>query len=180
MTSRRSLLFAFVVAFLAFAATHLLPIEGNVRALTSATEGQPILDMKPSFSSDEVYQRLAAFGAVGRAAYRQTITTTDIVFPLSVFVFLFLLARYTAGRLNVGGRLRPLLLALPIAYFAADMAENAAVLAMLWDYPQRHDLIGGSIGYVTVVKRVAQAAALLGPLVLLLAGRIRGHKAAAG
>ncbi len=173
MTSRRSVMFAFTLAFAAFAATHLSSIPGSVRSLTAAMGGQPILDMKPSFSSDEVYQRLTGFGEAGRAAYRSTVLTTDVIFPLCVFVFLYILARYTADRLNLSDGHRSLLLGVPIAYFVSDMTENVAILALLSSYPDRQDLIGATIGYVTMVKRVAQGAAVFVPILLLVALRFR-------
>ncbi|MEO6113355.1 MAG: hypothetical protein ABIP07_02755 [Sphingomicrobium sp.] len=173
MTSRRSVLIGLAVAIAAFAATHLLPIPGSVRALMESMGGQPIFDMEPSFSSDEVYERLAAFGEVGRAAYRHTVVTTDIIFPACVAAFLFLLARFTADRLDVSRGLRALLLALPIAYFLSDMTENVAIFVLLSDYPERHEIIGGGLGYLTVIKRAAQAASLLLPASLFLIHKVR-------
>lgn len=135
--------------------------------------GQPILDMKPSFASEEVYDRLTAFGETGRAAYRHTVVTTDVIFPLCVLLFLFFLARYTADRLNLTRGGRWVLLAVPIMYFVADMAENAAIFTMLSTYPDRQDLIGATIGYLTLFKRVAQGAAVFVPILLLVALRFR-------
>ena len=167
------MLLAFALAFAAFAATHLLPIPGSVRSLTAAMGGQPIFDMKPSLSSDEVYQRLAGFGEAGRAAYRSTVLTTDVIFPLCVLIFLFLLARYVADRLNLSRGRRLLLLAVPIAYFISDMAENVAIYTMLSSYPDRQEIIGGAIGYVTLFKRLAQGAAIMVPILLLVAFQFR-------
>lgn len=166
MTSRRSVLIALGIALAAFVATHLLPIPWSVHQLTAAMGGQPIFDMKPSFSTDEVYQRVAAFGEVGRAAYSRTVLTTDVVFPLCVLAFLFLLARYTAEQLTPARALRGLLLTMPIVYFVSDMAENAAIFVILSDFPARHELIGSYLGYLTVVKRVTQAGAILLPAAL--------------
>jgi len=173
MTSRRAVLIAFGVALAAFVGTHLLPIPGSVHQLTAAMGGQPILDMKPSFSADETYQRLAAFGEAGRAAYRRTVVTTDVVFPFCVLAFLFLLARYTADRLNPSRPLRVLLLAVPIICFLSDMAENAGIFVMLSDFPERHELVASYLGYLTVIKRVSQVASIVLPAILFFADGAR-------
>lgn len=45
--------------------------------------------------------------------------------------------------------------------------------AMLSSYPARQELIGATIGYVTLFKRVAQGAAIFVPILLLVAVRFR-------
>lgn len=173
MTSRRSVLIALAFAGAIFVVTHLLPLPGSVRALAEATGGRPILDLDPSFSADEVYRRLAAFGVEGRAMYRQTLLTSDIVFPLSVLVFFHLFARRAAEQLSPPKPVRMLLLAMPFAYFLADLAENAGIFAMLAYYPARLDAIAGNLGFVTAFKRAAQFAALLLPAALFFMAELR-------
>jgi hypothetical protein len=158
-------LIAFVVALAVFAGTHLLPLPGTVHELMAATGGQPILDLQPSFSVPELYARLAAFGEEGRAMYGWMLVTSDIVFPLAVFAFLFLLARYAAGELSPPRPVRAVLLALPILYLVADLAENAAILMILSAYPE-NSALAGWVGYLTVAKRIGQAGGVLLPLVL--------------
>ena len=84
MTSRASVLTALAVAAAIFVVTHLLPVPGSVHLLAQATGGQPILDLSPSFTAGEVYDRLGAVGNEGRAMYKRTLLTSDIVFPLSL------------------------------------------------------------------------------------------------
>ena len=68
-------------------------------------------------------------------------------------------------------RLNPLvrsaLLSLPIAYVALDLAENAAVLVLLHNYPERMDLLAGILAVITVAKRAASLLALVVPLAIL-------------
>lgn len=173
MTSRRAVIIAFAAAMAVFIITHLLPLPGSVRALAEATGGQPILDLDPSFSADEAYRRLAAFGVEGRAMYRQTLLTSDIVFPLSLLAFFHLFARRAAEQLSPPRWIRIPLLAIPFAYFLADLAENAGIFAMLAYYPDRLDPIGGNLGVVTAFKRAAQFAALLLPLALFFLAELR-------
>ena len=173
MTSRRSVLIALAFAGAIFVVTHLLPIPGSVHALADATGGQPILDLEPSFSAEDAYNRLAAFGEDGRAMYRRTLLTSDIVFPLSLTAFFFLFARYAAEQTAPPKVFRAVLLTLPFAYFLSDFLENAGIFMMLTDYPVRHGLIGDNLGYVTVFKRIAQFAALLLPPALFFVAELR-------
>ena len=171
MTSLRSVLIALVILIAVFIATHMLPIPGSLRDLMAAAGGQIILDQKPAFSTAEVYQRLDAFGQIGRERYRWFLVTTDVIFPLTLLAFLFLLARYTSQQLAPAQALRGLLLIFPFAFFVFDMIENLSIFLMLSDYPERHQLMGGLLGYVTIIKRLSMYAAIVLPLVVfLLAG----------
>ena len=172
-TLRRAVLIAFAAAIAIFVITHVLPLPGSVKALAEATGGQPILDLDASFSADQVYRRLAAFGEDGRAMYKRTLLTSDIVFPLSLLVFFHLFARHAAGQLSPPRPIRILLLAMPFAYFLSDLAENAGIFAMLAHYPDRLDAIGGNLGFVTAFKRAAQFGALLLPPALFFLAELR-------
>ncbi|NOT42455.1 MAG: hypothetical protein HOP13_18415 [Alphaproteobacteria bacterium] len=177
MTSLRSVLIAFVILIAVFIATHVLPIPGSLRDVMAAAGGQTILDQKPAFSTVEIYQRLDAFGQTGRALYQRFLVTTDVIFPLTLLAFLFLLARYTSQQLAPPRALRGLLLIFPFAFFVFDMIENLSIFQMLSDYPERHRLTGDLLGYVTVVKRLSMYAAIVLPLVLFsLAGIRRWRK----
>jgi hypothetical protein len=179
-TLRRAVLIAFAAAIAVFVITHLLPLPGSVKVLAEATGGQPILDLDPSFSADEVYRRLAAFGEEGRAMYKRTLLTSDIAFPLSLLVFFHLFARHAAAQLSPPKPIRLLLLAMPFAYFLSDLVENAGIFAMLANYPVRLDLVGDNLGYVTAFKRAAQFAALLLPPTLFFAAEARRLSALPG
>jgi hypothetical protein len=168
VASGRSVIVAFAVAATAFVMTHLLPVPGSVHQLMAATGGQPIFDMQPSFSVDETYARLATFGETGRAMYSRTLITTDVIFPVCVVAFLFLLGRYTATKLAAPPLTRALLMGLPLAYFALDLIENASIFALLSSYPERNELIASCLPYLTTAKRIAQAASILLPTALYL------------
>ena len=176
MNSLQAMLIAFTLVLLTFVVTHVLPIPGGLHDLMNLTGGQPILDQQPAFSSDETYRRLAALGEPGRTMYRRILLTTDVVFPLSVLAFLFVLARFTLRRLAQPSAVRRLLLVLPFAYFVPDMIENASIFVMLSDFPVRHEFLGKGLGYLTVTKRVSLFVAILLPAgLLLLAGGKRLH-----
>lgn len=82
-------LIAFLIVLFLFTITHLMKFPGSVGYLREISNGQKTLDLQASFSSTETYQRLNAFGEIGRQMYMRTMLTVDLVFPLSMFIFLF-------------------------------------------------------------------------------------------
>jgi hypothetical protein len=151
-TSAKALLIAFVVFATVFVATHMSPQFGGAKAISAALHGLPILDQQPSFSSDDVYQRLEAFGMAGRDMYQRFTYSSDLVFPLTLLVFLSLLAKFVAQRSVLSIQWRKALMALPFVWFASDMLENAIVFSLLSQFPTRNDALGGLVGFVTVAK----------------------------
>jgi hypothetical protein len=167
MSRAKQVLTAFLLFLAILLLTHLIKLPGTVPYLMEITGNQPILDLKASFSSAETYQRLEAFGDLGRRMYLRTMLTVDIVFPLSAFAFLLLLAAFAAERLKLVGPARRGLMALPIAYLFLDFFENMTVVILLLNFPNQIEFLASSIGYLTVGKRVCMYAALLIPISLL-------------
>lgn len=163
MISGRSVLIALVIALVIFVLTHFAPIPGSLADLSSVNGGHAILDQQPAFTTQSVYERLNAFGDEGRRLYQRFLLTTDIVFPLGLLAFLFLLARFTAARLVATPVLEVLLPIIPLVWFALDMVENLSIVALLSDYPEQNELIAANIGLVTVAKRYALVASILLP-----------------
>jgi hypothetical protein len=60
-----------------------------------------------------------------------------------------------------------LFLSVPFVYVAFDLLENASVLALLANYPERMDVLAASLPYTTVVKRAASVFAVGIPLAML-------------
>jgi hypothetical protein len=173
MVGIRRVLGAFVLMLAVFGATHLLSYPGSVAHFKAATGGQKILDMQPSVSADETYQRLQAMGEGGRELYLRLILTVDIVFPLAVLLFSFVLARFAAERANLKGWSRAILVALPLVYWGFDLLENASVAAMLLQHPDRVDWLAGTVRYLTKGKRLFMVLAFVVPLVLLAVVSVR-------
>lgn len=168
MTRPRSVLIAFSAVVVVFVITHALKFPGSLAYLMEATGGQKILDMQASFSSAETYRRLEAMGELGRRMYLRTVLTIDLVFPLTVFVFFSVLARFTTEKLGLRPALSKALHVMPWAYLVLDFIENAIVLALLWHFPERLELLGGVIGYFTRGKRIAMMVSMFLPPALLL------------
>jgi hypothetical protein len=166
-------------AVLVFAVTHFLPLPGTLRDVMSKNGGHIILDLRPVFSSDGVYQRLSSFGEAGREAYLQMMLTMDMLFPAVFTTFLVLLALYTLSRTGAQGTTGFLLLLLPFSYLLPDLAENLAIAWLIGHYPNRYDDLASALAYITTLKRMFMYAALVLPLALLslnLIGRRRRSK----
>lgn len=168
MTRPRSVLIAFSAVLIVFVVTHALKFPGSLAYLMEATGGQKILDMKASFSSAETYQRLEMMGEFGRKTYLRTVLTIDLVFPLTVFAFFTMLARFTTERLLMSPALDKALRVMPAAYLALDFIENAIILSLLWHFPERLEVLGGAVGYFTRGKRIAMMLAMFLPPALFL------------
>ncbi|MDZ7936844.1 MAG: hypothetical protein U5M53_00620 [Rhodoferax sp.] len=141
-----------VAAISTFAATHMVPLLGGVKALGSALGGQRIFDQHASFTSAEVYARLDAFGPVGREMYQHFTYSADVLFPLTLLAFLFLLAKFVGERTSLGAIIRKAMTAVPIVWFSTDMLENAMVYKLLTQYPKENVFIGDVLGTVTIIK----------------------------
>ena len=168
----RHVALAFVLLLVTFAMTHLLSFPGSLAHFREATGGQKILDMRASSSATETYERLAAMGETGRALYLRLILTIDIVFPLAMLAFLLMFARFAAQRAGLPVWAARLLTLPPLLYFGLDLLENASVLAMLVEYPDRLDGVASIIGYLTRGKRGSMMVAFLAPVVVIVGSRM--------
>jgi len=167
MTKRGTFVFAFVLAFLVVFAVHFLDFPGSVRRFKETSGGGVLLDQSPSFTVDAIYKRLSNYGEEGRKEYKLRNVTVDILLPLSLFPFLFLLMFHAVRSVQFNRSLRVVLLSLPFVYVIFDVAENAAVLVLLHNYPSHVDAVAGLLPYVTSVKRAASLLALFVPLGIL-------------
>lgn len=164
ITNRKVFAFALLGASLVFFAVHFLDFPGSVPDFMKVSGGGTLLDVKPSFSEEAIYQRLALYGEEGRKNYAFRNVTVDILLPLSLFPFLFLLMLRAVKRLALGPAPRTFLLALPFVYVTFDLAENASVLALLAHFPDRYHALASVLPYLTAVKRAASILALVIPL----------------
>lgn len=167
MSRGRTVLVTSLVAVVVFVVTHVASFPGSVSHFRQVTNGQVILDLRPSSSAAETWQRLDAMGEAGRAAYVKLVAVVDVIFPLSVAAALFTLALFVARRLSLRRSLTIALAMLPLLYFVLDLAENAVVLRLLLAFPERLDTEGALVGILTRAKRIAQLAALFTPLALV-------------
>jgi hypothetical protein len=167
MRTRKAFVIAGLWAFLVVVAVHFIQFPGSVPDFNRASDGGILLDASPAFTPDGIYHRLAGYGDAGRRNYSFRNVTIDVLLPLSVLPFLVLLIRRALARYSLGPVLRGLLLSMPVAYVVFDLLENASVLALLANYPERMNVLAASLPYTTLVKRAASLFALGIPLAML-------------
>jgi hypothetical protein len=154
------------VAALVVFAVHALDFPGSVPNFVRSSGGGVLLDVKPSFSEEETYQRLSAYGEQGRNNYAFRNLTIDVLLPLAVFPALFLLMLHALDRSSPGRVTRAFLYSLPLIYVIFDFAENGTVLLLLSYFPDRMHFLAGILPYLTVIKRTASLLSLAVPLVI--------------
>lgn len=154
-------------------AVHFLDFPGSVPNFQQVSGGGTLLDAVPAFTADSTYQRFEAYGDVGRQNYSFRNVTVDILLPLSVLPFLFLLMLRAVAAIPVGRFVRATLLAVPLVYLIFDLLENSIVLVLLSSYPERLDTLAVTLPYATIIKRIASVLAIGVPLMLLGFGSLR-------
>jgi len=162
--SGRTVVYTLLGFVMVFAATHLFSLPYTMASLGEMTGGLPLFDQRTSFSAEEVYSRLTQFGPEARLVYQRFTYTADLVFPLTFLLFLSSLAGFVGERSTVSQRFRYLMIVLPAMWFLSDMLENIMTFALIAQFPRPANVIGGLIGYVTVVKFSLLFMALLLPL----------------
>ena len=167
MRSPKIFLLTLVWAVLIVVVVHFLDFPGSVPNFTDVSEGGALLDAVPAFTNDEVYARLTGYGEQGRQNYSFRNVTVDVLLPLSVLPFLFLLALRASTSLSRRRLLRMLLISVPFVYVMFDLLENATVVRLIERYPGRLDLLASSLPYTTIIKRAASLLAIALPLGIL-------------
>ena len=160
MTTRTIFLTALVWAVVVVLVVHFLDFPGSVPNFRQVSGGGTLLDASPALTADAIYQRLGEYGDEGRKNYFFRNVTVDILLPLSVLPFLFLLMRRAVISIALSGFLRAMLLSLPVVYVLFDLLENSIVLVLLGKYPERLDTLAASLPYATIIKRVASLLAI--------------------
>jgi hypothetical protein len=173
MRNRILLVLAVALALIVGVGVHSVDFHGSVPEFVRLSGGGVLLDAKPAFSEDAIYQRLADYGEQGRSNYEYRNRTIDVLLPLAVFPALFLLMVHALDRFSPGRITRAILYSLPALYVLFDLAENSAVLMLLSEYPSRLPFAAGALPYLTVIKRAASLLSLGIPLVLFIIGVVQ-------
>lgn len=114
--------------------------------------GVPILDMRMSYTPEEVYQLLSALGTAGRQAYRTMHLVPDILFPISyALLFAFTAAWFLVRLLPLEHPLQWLILT-PLISGLADILENLSIVVSGLVYPNRIDWLAQAASLLTRIK----------------------------
>ena len=130
MKNRILIVLALVLAVLGVFAVHSLDFPGSVPNFERASGGGVLLDVKPSFSEQATYQRLAEYGEEGRKNYAFRNLTIDFLLPLAVFPALLLLMLHALKRFSPGGFPRAFLHYLTVVKRTASLLALAIALVI--------------------------------------------------
>ena len=141
------------------AAAGLLMFIMNGTALSFSTPtieehsgGVPILDMRMSYTPEEVYQLFSALGIAGRQAYRTLHLVPDMLFPISyALLFAFTGAWFLVRLLPLEHPLQWLILT-PLISGLADILENLSLVVSGLVYPNRIDWLAQAASLLTKIK----------------------------
>jgi hypothetical protein len=161
------LLGSFVIFAIVFIGTHFFDIPRSSKALTKALNRLEIFDKKPAYTSTEVYSRMELFPENGRLLYQQFTYTIDILFPLTLFVFLFLLSQFVINRITISRTSQIVLMIVPVLWLSMDFIENAIIFNLLNHFPVKNYTLAGSLGYITITKFSLLLLSILAPTVMI-------------
>lgn len=156
------LLVLFLVLFLV-----VFPMVSAQLAIFSG--GLQMIDMETSYTPEQVYQMIAAYGEQGRSLYLITTLTADILYPLDYSLLFALLIVTTFLEAFPTGRMFRMVRNLSLIPFITaifDLLENFGIVAMLALYPQQIPFLAQAASLFTTLKW----AFLILTIVLVLAG----------
>lgn len=151
-TTRSLLASTFGVFFIIFIITHMIPFAGGAKALHATLGYQQLFDQHTSSTAVEVYDRLERFGDVGREAYKHFTYSGDVIFPLSLLVFLIVLAYFVRERTSLSKMFRMILIFAPSLWFLSDMTENSVIYFLISQYPEKNIFLAELLGPITNLK----------------------------
>jgi hypothetical protein len=167
------LLGSFVIFAIVFIGTHFFDIPRSSKAVSKALNGLEIFDKKPSYTSAEVYSRIELFPENGRLLYQQFTYTIDVLFPITLFVFVFLLSRFVINKITMCRTSQIILMAVPVLWLSMDFIENAIIFNLLNNFPVKHHVLAGSLGYITITKFSLLLLSILAPTVMITLHNMR-------
>lgn len=102
---------------------------------------------------------VASYGDAGRAFYRTTELTLDVLFPV-VYGLFFVLALAWAVPRGLSATTARWALWLPVAGVVADLFENVGIAILLTEFPSRPRVVDAATMLVTPVKFLTLTGAL--------------------
>lgn len=139
---------ALVMAILPFNAL-FFPIIGDQLETMS---GFRTLDIEFSYSPEEVFARLNAYGYSGRLLYLLSSWTIDFLYPLLYsFLFAFMLTFFLQRAFSPGHAFIRLQ-SLPFVILFFDLIENGLIAFLLAFYPAKPVLIAIAASFSTTLK----------------------------
>lgn len=129
----------------------VMPVVGQKMAAYAGGAGPIDLEI-PTYTVDRAYELLTAYGEEGRQFYKTIEISVDVVYPLIYgFAFAFALA-FLWSRVAPGKRWAYYLPLLSLGSVLFDFLENACIVTMLNNFPERLTTVAQIAGVVSLIK----------------------------
>jgi hypothetical protein len=163
------------IALYALIAAGILPrAEKRIKADSG---GVGPIDLRFSYTPEEVYEMIAAYGEQGRRFYAVIELTMDLIYPFVYATLLALLITSSFRRLLPRDHALQRAHVLPYGVMLADYLENVGVVTMLIRYPARYPLLARITSVFTSTKWIGFVLAAATALVGLIAVAIKQVRA---
>jgi hypothetical protein len=141
-----------ILLFFALDALFMGLLLPNAQAQIQSGGGPGPLDLEIFYTSNAAYEKIAAYGEAGRAFYRTTELTTDILYPIVYTLFFSLLITYLFQRAFDPQSPFQRAHLLPFGAWFFDLLENIGIVTMLTAFPTRLDWLASLTGVITLIK----------------------------
>jgi hypothetical protein len=126
-----------LVAFVTVLLFEAVVLPGAQATIEAASGGTGPLDLQFFYSPSTANETIASYGDAGRAAYRTTELTADLLFPIAYTLFLALSITWLFQRaFDKGSAVQYLNLA-PVGAWVFDLLENVGVVILLNSFPNQ-------------------------------------------
>lgn len=159
------MILALTAGFVLFSAVVFPAVVERIEAYSG---GVGPLDVEFSFSAQEAYSRIEAYGPEGRQLYAWVEATLDVAFPVIAASLLSLLILFLLRRAFPDSRTIRRLGLVPFGTLAADLLENTGILVLLLSYPTRLDGLAELTSLVVSAKWILVVTSLV--IVVFAAG----------
>ena len=159
----RGVIAGLMVLFLLLFLVAFPAVDGQ---LAGASGGVHMIDMQTSYTPEQVYAMVAAYGEGGRWLYILSTLTADLLYPLDYALLFALLIIASYRKAFPRSRLVRLFVLAPFVTAGFDLLENAGIITLLSAYPLNLALVAQLASLFTTLKWAGLAITM----VLVLAG----------
>ena len=124
----------------------------GIAQLEEITNGVGALDVEIFSTAEHVYDVLDKQGEAGREFYKRLLLGPELIFPLVYRLFNVVLISFLFSRWLAPESKWNMLCLAPLIGMIADYCENALVLTMLFNYPERLYGIASVASVLTTIK----------------------------
>ncbi len=129
--------------------------------LEAASGGTGPIDLQLFYTPQKVYSMVAAYGNAGRASYRVTELTADIVYPIVYTLFFALLITWLFQRGFAANSRMQKMNAVPLGGWLFDLLENLCIITMLSIHPAEPAILAWVATLFTLAKWLFAGATII-------------------